>query len=179
MKLLETDLPDVHALKLKVLKDGRGLFVKTLQAATFSSLGLRSDFLESYFSVSCGGTVRGMHFQVPPADHAKLVSVISGRVLDVVLCLQTEGGHYGRWISRELSLQAEAQAMYIPSGYAHGFLALSEGATLQYMTTSIYDPKYDAGIRWDSFGFDWPVDVPTLSDRDLALPGLQEFDSPF
>ncbi len=179
MELLATDLAEVKGLKLRVFRDARGLLVKTFQADNFAALGLAGDFKESYFSLSAAGVLRGMHFQVPPADHAKLVAVVRGRVLDVALCLRRQSPDYGRWTAIELSLDGPCQAVYLPSGYAHGFLALADDTILQYLATTVYAPAADRGIRWDSFGYTWPVASPCLSARDASLPSLADYVSPF
>lgn len=179
MRILPTAFGDVHALGLRVFQDARGMLVKTFHAETFAALGLPADFKECYFTRSVRDTVRGMHFQIPPADHSKLVSIVSGRVLDVVLCLRKGDPNYGKYLTQELGLDGDAQAIYIPGGYAHGFLALTPEATVQYLTTTVHAPDCDRGIRWDSFGFAWPVDKPVVSERDRSLPALAEFASPF
>ncbi len=179
MELVTTDLAEVKGVKLRVFRDARGLLVKTFQADSFAALGLADDFRESYFSVSAAGVLRGMHFQTPPADHAKLVALVRGRVLDVALCLRRQSPDYGRWAAIELTLDGSCQAIYLPSGYAHGFLSLEDDTILQYLTTTVHAPTADCGIRWDSFGFVWPVASPCLSARDASLPPLADFVSPF
>jgi len=118
-----------------------------------------------------------MHFQLPPSQHAKLVTCISGRVLDVVVDLRLDSSTYGCSASVELSSE-HPSALYIPEGLAHGFLALEE-SILHYKTTSAHDPERDRGILWSSIGFPWPVSDPILSDRDALFPALAAFASPF
>ena len=119
-----------------------------------------------------------MHFQLPPAAHAKLVYCITGRVLDVVLDLRKDSPTFGRSYGRELSA-VNREMFFIPAGFAHGFLALEDNTTMVYQTSTVHSPTHDAGVRWDSFNFDWPVKNPTLSDRDQKFPTLPEFNSPF
>lgn len=159
-----------------IARDRRGTFRKLVHAEAFAAAGLRFDFVEQYVSTSETGVLRGMHFQSPPHDHAKLVSVLSGRILDVVLDLRPGPG-FGRAASVELSGE-DGRSIYIPSGFAHGFLALAPALVL-YDVTSVHAPDHDHGVAWDSFGFDWPVTDPILSDRDRGLPAFSDFQTSF
>ncbi len=173
-----TPLAGVLLLKPRVFNDARGSFVKTFHEGIFRDFGLDFAVREEFFSTSHRGVIRGMHFQTPPADHAKLVYCLVGSVLDVVLDLRRDSSTFGRFHSQELS-EENRFSLLIPSGFAHGFLALSEGATMVYKTTSVHAPECDAGIRWDGFGFTWPVSDPVVSGRDATFPSLAEFASPF
>ncbi len=133
---------------------------------------------ESFYSTSRRGVLRGMHFQTPPHSHAKLVYCIRGSALDVVVDLRKSSPRYGAAASAELS-EKNHQQLFIPTGLAHGFLALESDTVLVYMTTTVHSPSHDMGIHWDSFGFDWGTEAPTLSARDARLPTLGAFDSPF
>lgn len=177
VELLQQAFGGVYHLAVPRFEDNRGAFNKILFAPHFESLGLRFDFRESYFSQSFAGVIRGMHFQVPPFDHAKLVTIVSGKALDVVLDLRSDSPGYGQAATFLLDA-SNPSSVYIPSGFAHGFAALSD-CTLLYNVTCEYAPRADAGIRWDSFGFDWPEKKPLLSDRDQAFIPLSEFCSPF
>ncbi len=159
-------------------QDPRGSFVKPFRADLLEEKGLSHQFRECFYSESYKGVVRGMHFQVPPHAHDKLVFAISGKVLDVVLDLRRESSSYGRYLTFELSEENRHQ-LYIPQGMAHGFCARTEKATLFYFTTSEHHAASDTGIRYDSFGFDWPIKKPVISPRDAAFGTLDEFDSPF
>lgn len=173
----DTGLPGCLLLQPRVLEDARGRFVKTCQRDAFRTLGLETDFAEQYYSHSHRGVVRGMHFQRPPAQHAKLVYCVQGEVFDVVLDLRRGSPTYGQ--ARGLTLSAQqGNAIYIPAGFAHGFCAVSD-ATLVYNVTSVYAPEHDSGVRWDSIGIDWPVDTPLVSPRDAGFAALADFDSPF
>jgi dTDP-4-dehydrorhamnose 3,5-epimerase len=178
LQLNETALPGVYALKLPRFTDQRGSFVKLVHEDMFKAAGLRVDFAEQFVTVSKSNVVRGMHFQLPPHDHVKLVSCVYGRILDVVLDLRRGLPSFGHCIS--LSLDADAgSAVYIPPGCAHGFLAQSPEAVTHYNVTSMHVPAYDAGVHWRSIGFEWPVDDPVISARDQALPAFASFNSPF
>lgn len=119
-----------------------------------------------------------MHFQLPPADQVKMVYCVVGRVLDVILDLRVGAPTFGRHVTRELSA-AEHNAVYLPSGIAHGFYVLEAPALVIYNVTSEHAPALDSGVRWDSFGMRWPSDAPIVSDRDSRLPTLDQFRSPF
>lgn len=167
MKIEPTQISGVYEIENEQSSDNRGQFVKTYHADTFKKHGLQDDFKESFYSVSKKGVLRGMHFQLPPHDHAKLVYVVQGEILDVALDLRKQSETYGKCHSVKLS-SANARSLYMAKGMAHGFLALSESATVIYLTTSVYAPEYDSGIRWDSFNFDWPISKNDLiiSERD-------------
>jgi dTDP-4-dehydrorhamnose 3,5-epimerase len=173
-----TELDGVVQLQPAVFNDDRGSFVKTFQRDQFRELGLEFEPREQYFSMSHRDVIRGMHFQVPPADHAKLVFCLQGAVLDVVLDLRKASRTFQKFTFRELS-ELNRTGLFIPRGCAHGFISLTEPSLVMYQTGSVYDPARDRGVRWDSFGFPWPITTPILSARDRAFPRLAEFVSPF
>ncbi|THC43808.1 dTDP-4-dehydrorhamnose 3,5-epimerase [Massilia sp. Mn16-1_5] len=174
----DTGLPGCLLLQPRVLEDARGRFVKTFHEGAFRALGLEAGFVEQYYSHSHRGVVRGMHFQKPPAQHAKLVYCVHGEVFDVVLDLRRGSPTYGQTRSFTLSA-SQGNALYIAAGMAHGFCATSELATLVYNVTSVYAPEQDEGVRWDSIGVQWPAANPLVSPRDAAFAALADFDSPF
>ena len=178
--VLQTSLSGLVSLEPKIFTDHRGAFVKTYHGPVFQELGIPFEAKEEFFSTSHRGVLRGMHFQLPPADHAKLVYCIVGAVLDVVLDLRRQSPTYGQACSLELS-ETNRRAFYIPTGFAHGFLALTEGALMVYKTSTTHTPACDAGIRWDSFGFNWPLaeSGPIISKRDAEFQALADFKSPF
>jgi dTDP-4-dehydrorhamnose 3,5-epimerase len=178
MQSLAQPLPGAHLLQPKIFTDDRGDFVKTYHQSAFADLGFEFHTAEEFFSTSRKGVLRGMHFQLPPHDHAKLVYCIAGRIIDVVVDLRKSSATYGRAASAELS-EANRMMFYIPSGFAHGFLSLEERSVTVYKTTAVHSPKHDAGIRWNSFGFDWGMATPIISGRDLLLPEKKDFISPF
>lgn len=178
MRFVDTSFQGLKIVEPVIATDKRGDFVKLLHAPTFNDAGLACDFVEHYISRSDRGVIRGMHFQTRPHDHDKLVICISGHVLDVVLDLRPDQGTFGRVFVRELS-GAQRCGLYIPRGCAHGFQVLSDDASLSYYLTSVYAPAHDTGIRYDSFGFDWPLPNPILSERDLKLPEFDRHASPF
>lgn len=162
----------------KIHVDPRGSFVKTWHPDLLAAHGVAMTFAEEFYSVSRRGVVRGMHFQAPPRALDKLVYCVAGRILDVVLDLRKDQPTYGQSWSWELS-EANASMLFIPAGFAHGFLALDESNTVVYKTSTVHSPEHDHGLRWDSFGFSWPEKSPLVSERDRHLPTLREFRSPF
>jgi len=167
-----------HEVQPRVMHDARGSFVKVFHADAFRELGLATEFTEEYYSHSHKGVIRGMHFQTPPADHAKMVYCVRGEVFDVVLDLRVGSPTYGQAATFVLSAEA-GNYVYIPKGLAHGFCALSDTATLVYKVTTVYAPQSDAGVLWSSVDVDWPVETPILSERDARFPRFDQFESPF
>jgi dTDP-4-dehydrorhamnose 3,5-epimerase len=178
MEFVPTDLPGCVIVQTLARDDPRGSFAKTFHLNTFAAAGLRTDWREEYHSHSRRGVVRGMHFQLPPTDHAKLVYCLAGEVLDVVIDLRVGSPTFRRTISAPLTA-GNGRGLYVPSGCAHGFASLSEDSLMLYKVTSVHSPDCDAGIAWDSIGFNWPIDAPLLSERDARHPVLAAFDSPF
>ena len=175
---IATPLEGCFELQPIVRGDNRGSFVKTFHADAFADLGLDTDFKEEYYSTSIKNVLRGMHFQTPPADHVKLVCCTEGAVKDVVVDLRKNSPTFGKHCTFELTAE-KANMLYIPKGFAHGFLTLSERATMLYKVTTVYSPENDKGILWSSCGIDWQCDTPILSARDQTHPPLAEFYSPF
>lgn len=177
MEIIDQLLPGAFLLRLKQFKDERGAFVKTYAASAFKTLGLDFDLREEFYSLSNKDVVRGMHFQLPPHAHAKLVYCAAGAVADVLLDLRAGEG-YGRAASVVLDA-AEPLLLFIPEGIAHGFRALQDNSLMVYKTSTEHAPAQDAGIAWDSFGHDWRCDAPVLSARDRGHPSLAAFTTPF
>jgi len=168
----------VYSIDLFHKADDRGVFVKTFHKDSFAALDLETQFDESFYSSSLKGVVRGMHFQLPPHDHAKIIYCTSGRLLDVVVDLRKDSPTFGHHFSLELS-GTNFKAIYIPKGLAHGFAVLEDQTTMVYLTSTMHQPSADTGIRWDSFGFEWPVKSPIISERDESFESLANFKSPF
>lgn len=171
-------LPGALILQPRCFEDNRGNFVKTYHNDLFHDLGIDFTPTEEFYSTSHKDVLRGMHFQLPPHDHNKLVYCIRGAVLDVIVDLRLGSPTYGQHTAIELS-ETNHQLFYIPKGFAHGFLGLQDNSVMVYKTDHVYAPASDTGIRWDSFGFDWPVRDAVISDRDQAFLTLNDFDSPF
>lgn len=178
MKLMETNLTGCYHIEPNRSQDGRGRFIKLYHENIFREHGINIDIKEQFFSVSHKNVLRGMHFQTPPHDHNKLVTCLTGRVLDVVLDLRKKSDTYGEAAVFELSAK-NGNLLTIPSGMAHGFLSLEDNSGMLYTTSAVYSPNHDRGIRWDSFGFEWPCVAPIVSERDHSLPTFTQFKSPF
>lgn len=178
METESTDIPGCLVVRVKTMADVRGRFTKSYHAPSFASLAPPSGWQEDLHTSSVRGVVRGMHFQLPPAEHIKLVFCVVGEVLDVVLDLRRGSPTYGE--HRKFTLSADnGVGLYIPAGCAHGFAAIGEANTMFYKISGVHSPEHDAGIGWDGFGCDWPFDVPLLSDRDRQHRPLEAFESPF
>jgi dTDP-4-dehydrorhamnose 3,5-epimerase len=180
MDLISEPLPGVNILRPFVFEDARGCFVKPFHEGQLKAHGISFQVREEFFSTSAANVLRGMHFQLPPHAHQKLVYCIQGRVLDVLLDLRTGSATFGQSCGFELSA-ANRHVLHIPVGFAHGFLSMEDGSCLVYKTDTVHAPESDAGVRWDSFGFDWPLSgaQPEISKRDSEQPALSEFKSPF
>ena len=178
MDIAPTDIPGCFVLQARLLQDTRGTFMKTFHEDRFVELGLRTDWREEYFSASKRGVVRGMHFQTPPADHAKMVFCLTGEVLDVVVDLRRGSPTFGRAQAFILS-GGNGRGLYLPTGCAHGFVSQADESGMYYKVTSVHAPEQDAGIAWDSIDFAWPVANPEMSDRDRRHPRLEAFETPF
>ncbi|WP_096700254.1 dTDP-4-dehydrorhamnose 3,5-epimerase [Magnetospirillum sp. 15-1] len=174
----ETGLPGCLEIKPVIRKDERGFFIKTFHAEKFSELGLSTEIREQYYSSSKLGVIRGLHFQIPPHDHDKLVYCLRGSVLDAVVDLRRSSPTFGRHVTLQLDAEA-GNMLYIPKGFAHGFCATSEDSIMVYNVTSVYAPDHDMGILWNSAGVNWQNAAPIVSDRDAALPPMADFNSPF
>lgn len=175
MNIVETDLPGVLLIEPRVFGDARGFFLESWNRKAFANAGLEIDFVQDNHSRSGKGVLRGLHYQLNDPQ-GKLVRVTQGRVFDVAVDMRRSSPHYGRWTGMELSAENH-RMLWIPPGYAHGFLVLSESADFLYKTTAFYAPQWDRGVRWDDpeIGIDWPLDAPpTLSDKDRVLPLLQD-----
>lgn len=161
--------------------DSRGAFIKIVNEDAFKELGLETDFVEQYYSVSRKNVLRGLHFQIPPSDCAKLVYCTEGRIFDVAVDLRQGSASYGRFHTCELSAD-NGKMLYIPKGMAHGFYTLSEQAVVIYNVTSVYDAERDSGILWNSLDIPWPIPdngQPITSERDKEFHSFAEFSSPF
>ncbi len=178
VRFTESKLRGCFVVQFPLIEDHRGSFVKTIQASVFREHGLESDFRECFYSTSHKNVLRGMHFQLPPSDHAKLVYCTAGAIYDVALDLRKGSPTFGGHEVYELSSQAN-NAVYLPRGIAHGFLVREGPAVMVYHVTSEHDPLRDVGIHWNSFGAVWPSDAPITSVRDESFVALENFDSMF
>ena len=178
IEVISTKIQGCYELRPTVVDDARGCFAKIFHRPLWEELGLCTEFEEEYVTRSLPGTLRGMHFQVPPMDHHKVVLCLRGRAWDVAVDLRRDSPTYGEYISVNLT-DSMANALYLPAGLAHGFCVTGAEALLYYKLSTVYSPQHDMGIHWDSAGIPWPISDPILSERDKKLTPLSEFDSPF
>ena len=177
MKVLPTKLGGVVLLEPRVHGDKRGFMVETFRADTWAGLGVDVEFVQHNHSRSSKGTLRGLHFQTEPGQ-AKLVRCPRGTIFDVAVDLRRESPTYGMWEGHVLDDEAHRQ-LFVPAGFGHGFVVLSDVADVAYLLSSLYDPATEAGIAWDDpdVGVQWPVDEPLLSERDMTAPRLADIAS--
>ncbi len=178
MRIISTEFSDIKIIESNYSMDDRGSFTKMFNESEFRSMGLQTEYKETYYSKSKRDVIRGMHFQVPPYDHEKLVHVIEGSIVDVVVDLRKDSPNYKKYVAIPL-LAERHQSIYIPRGFAHGFRALEDNTVMLYHVASGYHPDSDRGIAYDSIGYDWGTEMPVLSKRDLGFMVLGDFVSPF
>ncbi|AEA82011.1 sugar biosynthesis protein [Streptococcus pneumoniae] len=170
MKVVETSIPDVLIIEPKVFGDERGFFYESFNAAAFeAATGLKRQFVQDNHSKSQRGVLRGLHYQIQQPQ-GKLVRVVAGEVFDVAVDLRKSSPSFGRWFGTHLSAQNQRQ-LWIPEGFAHGFVVLSESAEFLYKTTDYYAPEHERSLLWNDpeLGIQWPFDeAPQLSAKDQA-----------
>jgi dTDP-4-dehydrorhamnose 3,5-epimerase len=174
MKIERTEIEGVYIIDNFNAADDRGLFVKSFNKNTFKENNLDFKIRESYYSVSKKNVIRGMHFQLPPYDHEKLVYVPKGSILDVIVDLRKKSKTYKQHISINLS-EENKKSLFIPKGLAHGFKSMKDGTITVYNVATEYSPESDNGINYESFEFDWDILEPIVSNRDRALHSLDVF----
>ena len=174
MKVVETDLPGCLVLEPQVFGDARGFFYESFNHDKLSAAGLDLAFVQGNVSQSSRGVLRGLHYQWPKPQ-GKLVSVLEGEVWDVAVDIRRGSPTFGRWTAVVLSAENKRH-FWIPEGFAHGFVVLSERALFTYLCTQTYDRAADAAIRWDDaqLAVDWPVGAPLVSEKDAAAPFLAD-----
>ena len=178
-EISDTVISGLKLIRPTFRPDARGSFAKLVHGPSFAAAGLITSFPEQYISTSHQGVLRGMHFQTPPHQHAKLVYCLSGEVFDVTVDLRRRSPTFRQSFSVRLSGELMS-GLYIPSGLAHGFLTLSASASLLYLVETVHAPANDTGVRWDTIDVDWPLSSkPLISPRDAALSTLDDFESPF
>lgn len=175
MKVVETALPGVLIIEPKVFGDERGFFVETFQQERYRrDAGITLDFVQDNHSRSRRGVLRGLHAQ-KQHPQGKLVRVSRGEVFDVAVDINPRSTHFGRWVGAVLS-DTNGRQLWVPPGYAHGFLVLSELADFEYKCTDYYHPEDETGLVWNDpeVGIDWPIHEPALNDKDKAMPTLAD-----
>jgi dTDP-4-dehydrorhamnose 3,5-epimerase len=173
-KALETRLEGLVLIEPVVHGDSRGFFLETYAREEWAALGVDVDFVQQNHSRSSRGTLRGLHFQTSPGQ-AKLLRCARGEILDVAVDLRRDSPTFGQWEGHVLD-DEKGRQLFVPIGFAHGFVVLSEVADVCYQVSSLYDPATEAGIAWDDpeVGVDWRVDEPLLSERDKTAPHLSQ-----
>jgi dTDP-4-dehydrorhamnose 3,5-epimerase len=174
VNVIETKLPGVLILEPKVFGDERGFFMETWHQARYEEVGVPARFVQDNLSLSSRGVLRGLHFQ-NPNPQGKLICVLQGEVFDVAVDIRIGSPTFGEWEGVSLSAENKRQ-LYIPEGFAHGFVTVSSAALFSYKCTDYYNPKTEGSILWNDadIGISWPVDTPILSDKDKAASPLRE-----
>ena len=182
MEVLTTDIEGVYIIKPRVFGDARGYFFESYSKREFEEKVGKVDFVQDNESMSKKGVMRGLHFQRPPYAQSKLVRWVKGSVLDVAVDIRKGSPTYGKHVAVELTEDNHLQ-FFIPKGFAHGFVVLSDVAVFQYKCDNFYHPEADGGISIldDSLGIDWKISTQNaiLSEKDTKHPLLKDFDSPF
>jgi dTDP-4-dehydrorhamnose 3,5-epimerase len=180
MKIELTNIKDLFLILPDVFPDDRGYFFESFQKEKFTKLGISADFVQDNESSSAKGVLRGLHFQSPPYAQGKLVRVVRGSALDVAVDLRKSSTTYGKWESVILSADNKTM-LWIPEGFAHGFLTLEDYTIFQYKCTNFYNRESECGIIWNDpdLNIDWGIDKPVVSEKDLKGMLFKEFSSPF
>jgi len=182
MNLTKTEIPEVIIIEPKVFGDNRGYFLESYNQKEFESNIGNVNFIQDNESKSVKGVLRGLHFQSPPFAQAKLVRCIKGKVLDVAVDIRVGSPTYGKHVAVELSSDNKRQ-LFVPRGFAHGFVVLSDEAIFSYKVDNYYSPNHDSGFKWDDsdLNIDWNIDVRdvNLSEKDKGLIAFKDFKSPF
>ena len=174
MQRIETSLPGVCELRPKVFRDARGFFMETYHRAKFAELGITDTFVQDNHAASSQGTLRGLHYQLH-RPQAKLCRVVEGEALDVAVDIRLGSPHFGKWTSVLLSAEDQNQ-IYVPAGFAHGFLALTKTVQFLYKCSDFYDPADEHGVLWNdpALNISWGIDAPLLSEKDSRYPKLAD-----
>lgn len=175
MKVIRTPLDGFLAIQPDVYGDGRGFFLETYQEARYQQEGITDKFVQDNHSRSSKGVLRGMHFQVK-RPQAQIVTVMSGKILDVVVDLRKKSQTFGKWHSLELGENSEARQVYMAPGFAHGFLVLSDFSDLHYKVSGMYDPTDEGGLLWNDpdVGIKWPSERYVINQRDSNFVRLSK-----
>jgi dTDP-4-dehydrorhamnose 3,5-epimerase len=176
MTIESTSLPGVLVFTPSIYKDARGFFCETYNYEVWRQAGVDTVFVQDNHSHSVRATLRGLHFQLPPAAQAKLLRVARGAVWDVAVDIRCGSPTFGQWVGVELT-EDNFKQLYIPEGFAHGFCVLSDEADVLYKTSHVYSREHEQGIRWNDaeLGVVWPEQEPLLSDRDRNAQSLAEY----
>jgi len=174
------EINDVILIEAKSFLDSRGFFMETYKKSAFKENGINANFVQDNFSHSSKGALRGLHYQKEPMAQAKLVNVIRGEIFDVAVDIRRQSSTYGKWVGEILS-DKNHKMLYVPEGFAHGFLTLSDEVDVLYKVNNEYSPENDRGIMWNDpdIGINWPNETPQLSEKDMTQPLLKDADNDF
>ncbi len=174
MRVLETGLDGVVIIEPRVHGDERGFFLESWKASSYGSHDLPDAFAQANVSRSEKGVLRGLHYQYRQPQ-GKLVSVLEGRIFDVAVDIRPGSASFGKWAGVELSARSHRQ-LYVPEGFAHGFIVLSESALFHYYCTTEYAPQFEVAIAWDDpdIGISWPAEPNSISSKDREAPRLRD-----
>ena len=174
MQVTQLALPEVLLIEPRLFPDGRGHFFESWVEPRYREAGIELTFVQDNFSRSTKNTLRGLHFQ-EPRSQGKLVTVLSGRVYDIVVDIRKGSPRFGEWVSIDLDGDSPKQ-VWLPPGFAHGFCVLSETADFFYKCTAFYSPDTERSVRWNDpeLAIAWPIETPILSDKDAAAPFLAD-----
>ena len=180
MNIIETNLPGLLIIDPKVFGDERGYFFESFNQDVFEAAGLETRFVQDNESKSSKGVLRGLHFQEPPFEQGKLVRVARGAVIDVSVDIRKDSATYGKWAAFELS-EHNKRMLWIPSGFAHGFVTLENDTIFIYKCTNMYNRDSENSIIWNDpdLNVDWGVENPIISDKDQKAPSFRDMNSPF
>ena len=174
------EIPDVILITPKAFGDERGFFMESYKESEFKANGITFDFKQDNHSKSSKNVLRGLHYQLEPYAQGKLVKVVTGRIFDVAVDIRKGSPTFGNWVSAELS-EENKQMLWIPPGFAHGFLSLEDNTNVLYKSTNEYNKESEGGILWNDpeIGIKWPVDKPILSEKDKKYTLLKKVDINF
>ena len=182
MKFIKSEIPDVYIIEPSVFRDNRGYFLESFNLEKFEENLYPIKFLQDNESKSSKGVLRGLHFQKPPFEQAKLVRCIEGEVIDVAVDIRKGSPTYGKHVAVELSGENKRQ-LFVPRGFAHGFAVLSDSAVFAYKVDNTFAPEFDSGIRWNDkkLNIEWGIEDSEvmISKKDAVLPFFLDFESPF
>jgi len=176
----KTKIPDVVHIEPKVFKDDRGFFMETYKKSDFEKNGIDTDFVQDNHSKSTKGVLRGLHYQMEPMEQGKLVRCIRGKIWDVAVDIRKGSPWYAKWVAVELS-EKNKQMLWVPPGFAHGFITIEDNTEVVYKVTKEYAPNLDRGIIWNdsTIAINWPVKNPILSKKDMLHPNLEKAENNF
>jgi len=180
-KFKRLKIPDVTLIKPQVFEDERGFFMESYKESDFKDFGIEEKFVQDNHSKSKKNVLRGLHYQIPPMEQTKLVRCIIGKIFDVAVDIRKGSPYYGKWVGEYLS-EENKNILFIPAGFAHGYLVMSEEAEILYKITNEYSPEHDRGIIWNDpdVNIEWPIEEePTISKKDCFLSSLIQAENNF